>query len=576
MRHLLAVLLLLVPAALSAQATGGPKSTASDSAALTALAERFWRWRAANQPMSGDDIPRIERPVDWVPDWSPAAVRARRETLARFEREWRAIDTTRWSRPTQVDYRLMGSALARVHWELDVTRGWKRNPLFYLEQTLGALHERLTPPPPFDAARSTAIVRRVERIPQTLAEGRANLTEAVGPFAQLAAEALDSIRPRLETVARELGPQLTGPDAARLPAAMAAAITALENYRGWLEQRIPSLPTRTAIGREAYVGFLQNVALVPYTPEQLVAMARQDWQRVVSFEAYERERNRALPELPLFADQAAQLGQEAADEERARRFLEEHGILTVPAWLKHYRTAALPAYLAPLADWGVHDDLTSPSRLAEDGMSFRPPPRTRLGYFYLASAKDPRPLLVHEGVPGHYMQLALSWAHKDPIRRHYYDSNSNEGIGFYAEEMMLQAGFFDDRPRAREIVYNFARLRTLRVEVDVKLALGEFTIQDAAHYLETMVPMDAETALEEAASFAATPGQAITYETGKLQILAFLADARLQQRDRFSLRAFHDYVWKNGNVPIALQRWELLGLDDELKRLGGAPVAAHP
>jgi Bacterial protein of unknown function (DUF885) len=563
MRYPLAALLLLVAApSLSAQTAASPAP-----AALTELAERFWRWRAANQPMSGDDIPRIERPADWAPDWSPAALRARRDALARFEREWRAIDTAGWNRPAQVDYRLIGSALARVHWELDVTRGWKRNPLFYLEQTLGALHERLTPPPPFDAARSTAIVRRVERIPQTLAEGRANLTEAVGPFAQLAVGALEDIRPRLETVARELGPQLTGPDAARLPAAMAAAITALEDYRRWLEQRIPSLPTRTAIGREAYVGFLQNVALVPYTPEQLVAMARQDWQRVVSFEAYERERNRALPELPLFATQQAQLQQEAADESRARQFLEEHGIVAVPAWVKHYRTAALPAYLAPLGNWGVNDDLTGPSRLDQDGNSYRPSPSNQLGYFYLSSAKDPRPLLVHEGVPGHYLQMALSWAHEDPIRRHYYDSNSNEGIGFYAEEMMLQAGFFDDRPRAREIVYNFARLRTLRVEVDVKLALGEFTIQDAAHYLETMVPMDAKTALEEAASFAATPGQAITYEIGKLQILAFLADTRLQQRDQFSLRAFHDYVWKNGNVPIALQRWELLGLNDELKRL---------
>src|SRR4051812_7534669 len=309
MRQVLAAVLLLASAAsLSAQATPSPAPPA-----LPALAERLWQWRAANQPMSGDDIPRIERPADWVPDWSPAAVRARREALGRFEREWRAIDTTGWSRPAQVDYRLVGSALARVHWELDVTRGWKRNPLFYLEQTLGAVHERLTPPPPFDAARSTAIVRRVERIPQTLAEGRANLTEAVGPFAQLAVNALGDIRPRLEIVARELGPQLTGPDAARLPAAMAAAITALEEYRRWLEQRIPSLPTRTAIGREAYVEFLQKVALVPYTPEQLVAMARQDWQRAVAFEAYERERNRALPELPLFAGQDAQLEQEAAD-----------------------------------------------------------------------------------------------------------------------------------------------------------------------------------------------------------------------------------------------------------------------
>ncbi len=82
--------------------------------------------------------------------------------------------------------------------------------------------------------------------------------------------------------------------------------------------------------------------------------------------------------------------------------------------------------------------------------------------------------------------------------------------------------------------------------------------------------MDAATARQEAASFASGPGQAITCEIGKLQILAFLTDARLRQGDGFSLRAFHDFVWKNGNVPIALQRWELLGLDDEIRALDGS------
>jgi uncharacterized protein (DUF885 family) len=39
----------------------------------------------------------------------------------------------------------------------------------------------------------------------------------------------------------------------------------------------------------------------------------------------------------------------------------------------------------------------------------------------------------------------------------------------------------------------------------------------------------------------------------------FLAEARMQQGEKFNLRAFNDFVWKNGNVPIALQRWEYLG-----------------
>jgi uncharacterized protein (DUF885 family) len=86
-----------------------------------------------------------------------------------------------------------------------------------------------------------------------------------------------------------------------------------------------------------------------------------------------------------------------------------------------------------------------------------------------------------------------------------------------------------------------------------------------------MVPMDAATAREEAANFASTPGQAISYQVGKLQILRLLADARTRQGDRFSLRAFHDFLWKNGNVPLALLRWEYLGLRDDVDRLDAAP-----
>ena len=140
--------------------------------------------------------------------------------------------------------------------------------------------------------------------------------------------------------------------------------------------------------------------------------------------------------------------------------------------MKHYRNLPLPEYLQALAGLGVTDDLTSPSRLDQDGISYIRPPSESLGYFALATARDPRPIIVHEGVPGHYFQLVLSWAHEDPIRRHYYDSGPNEGIGFYAEEMMLQAGLFDDSPRTREIIYSFMRLRALRVEVDVQLATG--------------------------------------------------------------------------------------------------------
>jgi uncharacterized protein (DUF885 family) len=79
--------------------------------------------------------------------------------------------------------------------------------------------------------------------------------------------------------------------------------------------------------------------------------------------------------------------------------------------------------------------------------------------------------------------------------------------------------------------------------------------------------MDQKTSEAEAALFATTPGQAISYQIGKNEILRFLADAKIAQGDKFSLRAFDDLLWKNGNVPIALQRWEYLDQDDDIRTL---------
>jgi uncharacterized protein (DUF885 family) len=117
------------------------------------------------------------------------------------------------------------------------------------------------------------------------------------------------------------------------------------------------------------------------------------------------------------------------------------------------------------------------------------------------------------------------------------------------------------------MINNMMRLRALRVEVDVKLALGQFTISEAAEYLHKTVPMDSATAIGEAKFFASDPGQAISYQIGKTQILRFLAEARRAQGDKFDLQAFHDFLWLNGNVPFALQRWEYLGLKDDLETL---------
>ncbi len=536
---------------------------------IEVLANDFWQWRARYQPFSRDDIPRIEHP-DGRRDWSASSIAKQKAALEEFESRWKHLDATTWTVAQQVDYRLIGSALARVRWELEVNPRWQRDPSFYLDQTVTALLEALVQPPPFDASRSREIVERMEQIPKILDDGKANL-KAIRPFAELAIGDLRRIRPELEQVEREITPLLkvVGDDAAvhAFKNATGKAMIALESYRTWLQGHLDTMPADAAIGQTAYEFFLHNVALLPYGPEQLLQVSRQEWSRSVAFEQYEQQRNQGMPELKIAANLPDEIETARTEELAIRKYLGDKSLLTVPPDVGHYTLRQMPGYLEALADFGELDDFTGPSRLRENGVRWASPPSSRLGYFWLATAKDPRPDMVHEGVPGHYFQMCLSWRHADPIRRHYYDSGANEGIGFYTEEMMLQAGLFDDSPRTREIIYNFMRLRALRVEVDVKLALGNFTVTQAADYLAQHVPMDQKSAEAEAALFATDPGQAISYQIGKSQILRFLAEAKLAKGDKFNLREFHDFLWLNGNVPIALQRWEYLGQEDDLRAL---------
>jgi hypothetical protein len=528
---------------------------------LDDLARDFWQWRAIHQPISGDDMARIDRPADWTPDWSPQNVALQKEALAGFEKRWKEMDAGRWSIPRQVDYRLIGSALSRVGWELYVTRNWQRDPTFYVDQTLGAVFDRLLQPPPFDRVRSGEIQRRMVAVPQLVENAKVNLEDPVRPLAEEAIAKLKNIRLRLGKAVQELKPRLDPAVAAEIDGATAKAADALDSFSAWLSYRLKTMPAKSSVGRHDYLFFLKNVALMPYTPEQVLAMGEHEWNRAVAFESYEKQRNAGVPDLTLPASQEEQIARQKRDEAAVRKFLDNRGFLTLPGWLQQYWNLPLPAYLEALPDLGVTDDLTGPDRLKENATSYIPAPSPKLGFFAVATARDPRVLIVHEGM--HYYQLALSWAQENPIRRHYYDSGPNEGIGFYAEEMALQAGLFDDSPRSREIIYRFMRLRAARVVADVKLALGQFTVKQAAEYLQKTVPMDEGTARAEAAFFASTPGQAISYQIGKLQIMQMLSDARREQGDKFNLKAFHDFVWKNGNVPIALQRWEYIGTKPE-------------
>src|SRR5207244_2196622 len=223
---------------------------------------------------------------------------------AEFESRWKKIDINGWPVPKQVDYSLIGSALSRVRWELDINPRWKRDPNFYIEQTLTALVEALTVPAPYDESRSREILTRIEKL--------------------------------------------------------------------------PALPQQTALGRDAYVFFLRNVALMSFTPEELLAMGGQEWNRAVAFEVYDKNRNKDVSPLKIADKIDNWIADAAAKESQIRDFLKKREILTVPDWVRHYTLRPTPEYLRSLG-FSETDDFTSPSRLKENCIRYVPEPSANLG-----------------------------------------------------------------------------------------------------------------------------------------------------------------------------------------------------
>lgn len=533
---------------------------------VAALGEEFWVWRSAQQPRSHDDIPRIERPAGWLPAWSRSNVDHYRSEIAEFRQRWKAIDVGTHTKPspdlaTWVDHALLGSAISRVEWELDHLAIWKRQPRFYIDQSIGVVFDELLTPG-VDSARISRVIEVLHHIPTVIDHGIENLSgEAVREFTEFAVEELASVETQLADFAKALS-AVDGAQASAIDAAVAGASSSLVKFRTWLETERAQMRTMEPVGRDEFQWFLSHVALSPLTPEEMLAIGQIELDRSLVLEMLEANRNRGVSLPPLPASALEQSAHEERSEAQVRDFYESRDILSQPQTLKRYLNAPLPSYLLPLRWLGVTDDLTGPSRVDSDGISYVPDPGPDLPYFYQANARDPRAGIVHEGA--HYQQLAMSWRHPRAVRRNYYDSGSNEGIAFYNEELMLASGLFDDAPHSRTIMYNFMRLRALRVLIDVNLAIGRMDADTATEFLSKKVPMDFETARQEAVFFTASPGQGLTYQIGKTQILSLLADAIRAKGAQFSMRHFHDYLWLNGNLPLSLQRLEYLGDDRDI------------
>ena len=513
------------------------------------LVTLFEEWRAFEQP----DF------VDGVPDYSAQVMAEQHRELAVYQRRLAAIDPTGWPVAQQVDHHLVEAEMNGLDFDHRVRRPWARNPAFYTmifaAQSDVPAHEGpvihgwidlWTYDYPLSQEDAAQLGDRIGSIPPLLDQARGNLVDDAADLWTMGGRSMEGQVRDLEVLATRVAGTST-----ELDAAIRGAVEATDEFRAWVESEAPSKSGPSGVGKENYTWYAQNVHLVPYTWEEQVTIMRRELARAHAVLRLEENRNRRLPQLSRVGTAREYDRRFNAAVGEFMMFLEEEEIVS----MRDYMDGALRARIGRF----------TPS----DGLR---------GFFSEVSYRDPVSMRTHGY---HWIELAMMEhePHESPIRRvpslyNIFDARS-EGLATGMEEMMMHAGLFDDRPRARELIYILLAQRAARALGGLMMHANEWTMEEAVQFASEWTPRgwlpeDGNTVWGEQHLYLQQPGYGTSYIIGKIEIEQLMAERALQLGDDFTLKGFMDEFVSAGVIPVSLVRWELTGRDDVINRMAAA------
>ncbi len=163
-------------------------------------------------------------------------------------------------------------------------------------------------------------------------------------------------------------------------------------------------------------------------------------------------------------------------------------------------------------------------------------------------------IAYHEGIPGHHLQMAL--AIENPgihdIHRNYLPAFC-EGWGLYTERLSDEMGLYED-DWERVGMLTADSLRAGRLVVDTGIHALGWSRRKAIQFLADHAPMSLHEITEEIDRYIATPGQALSYMLGRLEIESLRAECEARLGSAFDVKSFHRTVLGNGAVPLGTLR----------------------
>jgi len=553
------LLLVFLPCLLPAQAP----------ADLRALAHSYYEWRDSVYPVGSSDQGK-HRWDDRVTDYRMPAVRARRQHVDSMLARVKAWRTTGWSKNDRIDKILFQSQVERDAFFPRVMRPEESDPQVYVNEISNGVFSLLKKEYAPHTTRAMAAASRLEQAPAILRLGRSNLRTPVRLYAQLAIDAAKYGDDLYTTSLMALADSLDDSQRARLINARDGAIKALHDYADWLSAREKAMPDWKPMGETQYNYLLHNVLLLPFDAREVATLGEVELARYRALESWLKDPTFASPDPARAAriptDQADFLAAYQSRLKEVTDFLNANKLITIPAYIGEFQIRQLPEAFKPTSPGGF---MNAPGIYDADptGFYFIPTYNPKSGNFYIRAAiEDPRPLIGHEGIPGHFLQLSIANHLTNEIRRQHGDNTFVEGWALYGEEMLMREGLYPDQSPSQGQVLRLSRYRAARIGVDVNLQTGRWTFPQAVSYFMEGGGLDKEAATGEAAGAASSPSQKIGYMVGKWQIMRLLGRYRDAQGTNFRLGAFHDQLISYGSLPLSVIEWLMFDDDTSVKK----------
>ena len=523
-------------------------------------------------------------------DYSAAGVAKEVAALHEWEKKIAAIDPGALDAEPAADRDILLNSIRASLLQLEVIRGWEKNPDNYSSGVTGSIFTIMERPYAPVNQRLRSAVEREKQIPAVFTYARQNLKNPPKIYTEIALEQIDGLVSFFQhDVPEAFAAADDAPAKAEFARINAAVIAALQSYGAWMKSDLlPRSNGDFRWGANTYRQALADNEMVAIPLDRLLQIGYDDLHKNQA--EFARIARQIDPGKTPQGELAELAGMHPAPDQlleafRARfdseiAFIHSHHIITIPGTVQPtleetppFMRATTQASMDPPGAFEKNstkayfnvtlpEKTWTPARTAEYMAAFN------VGTIVSTS--------VHEAYPGHYVQFLWQSQFPSKIRKIIGANTNIEGWAHYCEQMMLDEGYGQpgagasaqgnekNAERQAKLIrlgqLQDALLRDARFIVAIRMHTGvggALTVPEAEDFF-VKEGYQSRPIAEVETKRGTSDALYLYYTLGKLEILKLRADVQKKQGAAFNLGQFHDDFMRQGFAPIKVIRKAML------------------